>query len=118
MSEYRTTYDRVFKGANENFKGNKLNEEKHEAYETILKLAKDLSNDHNSYKPIEYGFTNATDESRHAMVYIDVKPPFMASFETEKVIATMAQLADDIVVAATRAGRIRLSFAVRDIWSD
>lgn len=118
MSEYRKTYDRVFKGANETFKGNTLNEEKHKAYETILKLAKELSADRSEFDEIDYGFTKATGESRNAIVYIETEPPAMFSGEKAKAIATMAQLADDIIIAAKSAAKVRMSFGIRDIWSE
>ena len=118
MSEYRTTYDRVFKGANENFKGNKLNEKKYEAYQTILGLAKEVSKDHSRFWNIDYGFTEATDESRNAGVYIEMKPPIFIQGEKENIIAAMAQEADDMVFAVLSSGKVRVSFCVRDIWSD
>lgn len=118
MSEYRTTYDRVFKGANENFKGATLNEEKHNAYKTILKLAKKLSEDHSDFEEINYGFTESTSERRNAVVYIETEPPASFSDDKAKTLAAMAQLADDITITARTTAKIRMAFGVRDIWSE
>lgn len=118
MSEYRTTYDRVFKGANENFKGNKLNEENQGTYESILNLAKGLSAERSKFGNIDYGYTKASSESRNAIVYIEIKPPIMISGEKEKAIAEMAQAADDMVISVLSSGKVRISFGVRDIWSE
>lgn len=118
MSEYRETYDRVFKGANESFKGSTLNEENHGTYEAILESARELSKERGPFGNIDYGCTDATSESRNAIVYIEMKPPIMLSNKKKETIATMVQDADDYIVAVLPNGKVRMSFGIRDVWSE
>ena len=118
MSEYRQTYDRVFKGANENFKGRTLNKQKREMYEALLHTAKELSKATEGIDNINYGFTEVTNERRNALVYLEAETPIFLTGNEEKAIAVMAQDADDTVITVLPNGKVRISFGVRDIWSE
>lgn len=118
MSEYRETYDRLFKGANETFKGTNLDKEKYNRYLKVQELAKQLSAERVPFGNIDYGCIEPSNDHRHAGVFLDFTPPMRITDKKEAAIATMAQDVDDMIFAVKQNGQIRMSFVVRNVWKD
>lgn len=118
MSEYREAYDRLSKRANEAFKGANLDNEKYDKYQKIQELAKQLSAKRERFWSIDHGCVEPSADHRHAGVFLDFTPPMRVTDEKEAAIATMAQTADDMIFAVKENGQIRMSFVVRNVWSE
>ena len=118
MSEYRETYDRLFNRANETFKGTKLNEEKYNAYQIILEGAKQLSVKRSRFENISYSTIGIEEKNRNAIVCLERKPPLSIPDGQMQTIAEMFRVADDSTITVLPNGKIRITFGVRDVWSE
>lgn len=120
MGEYRETYNRLFKGANENFSGEKINKEKSELFASIVSRAEEFTR-----QPSMRGRT-ATGKiiEKNAITWIDLPAPVMISdANCRQILSCMIADADDFTVSPIKnaAGRVnitRFSFGVRNVMSE
>lgn len=116
-----SSYDRMFRGANEKFVGTKKNEEKHEQYKKLLACAKQLANGSDIFNTFVLDAGDPNDnKSQNCMLYIDAESPILLIDEGKRLwLAQMIHLCDVFTTAVTEDGQhIRYAFGVNNVWTE